>query len=31
MSSPPIPELLTLREVAQRWSVSPHTVRKWVK
>jgi predicted site-specific integrase-resolvase len=26
-----VPRLLDLRAVAEMWSVSPHTVRKWVK
>ena len=26
-----VPRLLDLQTVAQLWSVSPHTVRKWVK
>lgn len=26
-----IPRLLDLRSVAQMWSVSPHTIRKWVR
>jgi len=27
----PIPQLLTLLELAERLRVSPHTVRSWVK
>ncbi len=27
----PIPQLLTLLELAERLRVSPHTVRAWVK
>ena len=31
MPHPPVPQLLTLIEVAQALCVSPHTVRAWVR